>query len=188
MQEARARAAVEEGELLAGRVTELEAPAETTLDGSALAPLPKRHVVAVEEGTGFGSSAKASSSNGGGGGGGKKKKKGKGAAGAAGAGKKPIFKKLARGRELTGRERQALHQAAALRRDGCLRINGALRPATATRVRACVLKVRIRPLHASPPLLHCVSWRLPPSLPSERGGCCMFGSLHEAGGEQSCGS
>lgn len=117
LQRARGRAAIHEGELLEGRITELQAPKQTTLAGAASSPQPKNKKPGradAKSGTGFG------------GGGGKKKSKAK--------------KKKKPWRELTAREKQTQHQAATLANDGCLRINGALRKSTAARVRACILR------------------------------------------------
>ena len=41
---------------------------------------------------------------------------------------------------MTAKEKQTHHQAAALLRDGCLHIQGALKKTTAARVRACILR------------------------------------------------
>lgn len=125
LQNARARAAEREGELLADRITDFEAPYETTLEGAAESPLPKikRPKVAAKRGGGGGF----------GGGGGSKEKKAK----RAPAAKKKKYKKAT---DMTAKEKQTLQQAAALIRDGCLRIDGALKKETAARVKACILR------------------------------------------------
>jgi len=125
MQNARARAAEREGELLADRVADFEAPYETTLEGAAKSPLPKikKPRVAAKGGGGFG---------GGGGGGGKERK-----AKRTPAEKK---KKYRRASDMTAKEKQTAQQAAVLLRDGCLRIDNALKKETAARVKACILQ------------------------------------------------
>ena len=119
MQNARARAALAEGESLAGRITALEVPLETTVEGARAAPPPKRHkVIPARGGTGFKASAKAVAKD--------------------KADKKKL--KATPYEELSVREKQIQHQVAVLRSDGCLRINGALSESTARRIRACILR------------------------------------------------
>ena len=118
LQNARAKAAEEEGKLLVDRVTDFLAPLETTLEGAAASPLPKKPKPTVRQGgTGFA----------GGGGAAKKTKT-----------ERKLWQKSKS--KLTPKDKQTLHQAAALRADGCLRIDGAISKSTAARVKACILR------------------------------------------------
>jgi len=134
VQNSRARAAEHEGELLKDRISPLEAPFETTLEGAGTAKAPPKmkqpKTARSSGGVGFG----------GGGGGASVANIKKGASPASKKEKKPYKKKKKKYEDMTVKEKQTLHQAAALRRDGCLRVDSALKKTTATRLKACILQ------------------------------------------------
>jgi len=127
LQNARARDAEYEGELLAGSIQELQVAPLTALEGAATAPLPKivRNFERVAGGTGFGGGGDKAPKN-------NKKQK-------ATTQKKEKTNKKAFS-EMTAKEKQTLQQVAELQKNGCLRIDNALQKSTAARVKDCILQ------------------------------------------------
>ncbi|GMI23570.1 hypothetical protein TrRE_jg1127, partial [Triparma retinervis] len=115
MQNARKRAAEREGDLLKARVTELHQPEEAYLGYQG--PLVKTKATAGSKPRSVGVGFKAS-----------------GKVGSPPRPPKPSLKGL------DARGKRGMHQAALLRRDGCVRIDGVLTPRSCDLVRACVLR------------------------------------------------